>query len=153
MAFYSSETCGYESLEGSVTKSGCQSQNATNYATSDIKYVIDNWAAAKFTNQLKEIDGNSARLITRDELITGLGCTGGDCTNSSYSWTYSTNYWYWTMTSKYSVENYDEYRDNLYTVGGGIYYNGRLMNSQVYSDKGMDRPVINVKKSAIQNNS
>ena len=66
MAYYSSSTCGYstpgdyESYDGS----GC----TTSYASSEVKYVIDGWAASKFTNgEIKTVDGYGSRLITKEE--------------------------------------------------------------------------------------
>ena len=55
LAFYSTETCGYDSNNNWVT-TGCNN----NYADSDIKYVVDAWALDKTTSSdLKEIDGLS----------------------------------------------------------------------------------------------
>ena len=67
MAYYSSTTCGYSG------SSDCRSD----YASSEIKYVIDAWKTAKVPL------ATEARLLTYDELLNNLGyennisCTGG----------------------------------------------------------------------------
>lgn len=86
MAYYTSETCGY--INGSWMDSGC----TASYLESDIKYVVNAWKNAKAEA------ASGARLITYEELTTELGCTSNNCVNSSYSWLYSSNYWYWTSS-------------------------------------------------------
>ena len=60
MAYYSSETCGY--VNNSWIKTDC----ITNYAQSEVKYVVD---TLKIT---KAPVASEARLITYDELIDNL---------------------------------------------------------------------------------
>ena len=62
MAYYSSATCGY--LNGSYVEIGC----TNNYATSEIKYVVDAWAQAKTTasDLVEDFTGYKARLLTYD---------------------------------------------------------------------------------------
>lgn len=95
MAYYTSETCGSEN----GVYDGC----TTDYDQSEVKYVVDAWAQAKFTNnELKIVDGYSARLVKYNELqpeITTF-CTG-DCYEAEgvkYDWMYSNDFNYWTMT-------------------------------------------------------
>ena len=62
MAYYSSETCGYD-----VGNTGC----TNSYNASDIKYVVDTWKITKAPV------ASEARLITYDELIDNLGYEWG----------------------------------------------------------------------------
>ena len=62
IAYYSSATCGYDS-NNQWQYSGC----TTDYAQSEIKYVVDAWKAAQAPN------ATNARLITLDDLIDNLG--------------------------------------------------------------------------------
>ncbi len=65
MAYYSSETCGY--VNNSWIKTDC----ITNYAQSEVKYVVDTWKITKAPV------ASEARLITYDELIDNLGYEWG----------------------------------------------------------------------------
>ena len=62
MAYYTSETCGW--VNNSRVETGC----TTDYEQSEVKYVVDAWAADKVGSKLQE-----ARLLTYEELITDLG--------------------------------------------------------------------------------
>ncbi len=142
MKYYTSETCGY--ANGYWVYSGC----TTDYNSSEVKYVVDAWAADKFTNELKEVDGYSARLVQKEELriqfYPSCSSTANSCNKESTtpSWLYNSNYYYWTM-SPY---------DSLTRVWV-LFPEGNLENFYVnYNsyDYYAVRPVINVKKSAIQ---
>ena len=83
---------------------------SSDYATSEIKKVVDAWKDAKLTeSELKEDSlGYKARLLTHDELTTNLGyekTTTGTVPASSNgetpSWVYNSGYWYWTMSQCY----------------------------------------------------
>ena len=128
IAFYTSETCGY------VNGSNVMTNSTTDYSQSEIKYVIDAWAQAKFlNNELKTIDGYSARLITTTEYNT---------IPSTYSWQYNSQYWYWTMTpSNYGFAMLD------------IESNGRIRSGGITGSNGVVQPVINVYKSALETNN
>ena len=99
MAYYSSETCGY-TCEMIGTISSCSSQSSgckTDYAKSDIKYVVDAWKIAQAP------DAIDARLITLDELTDNLGielnANNQIIVNEDIEeWVIGENYWYWTMT-------------------------------------------------------
>ena len=129
MAYYTSETCGYPN--GSRVATGC----TTDYAQSDIKYAVDAWKAAQAPQALE------ARLITYEELTTDLGCSSSSCRNSSNSWLYNSKYYYWTMSP------YNNSASNVWGVGGDgrFYYNVGVHNI------GVVRPVITIKKSALEN--
>lgn len=93
MAYYSSSTCN-----GSGDSSGC----TTNYADSEIKYVVDAWKTAQAPN------ATNARLITLDDLRDNLGIelTQSNATSlritvteDTPTWVMGENYAYWTMTT------------------------------------------------------
>ncbi len=130
MAYYSSSSCAYtnESIED-----GCISD----YESSDIKYVVDSWASA---NGLSD-----ARLVTYDEIYNNseekLSCAYS-CFNSlvvKYDWLYSSEYAYWGMTPSSAAK--------VYYVHGS----GRLQDVQIYWNDIAIRPVITLKKSALEN--
>ena len=92
MAYYSSSTCG------SSGSSGC----TTDYAQSEIKYVVDAWKTAQAPN------ATNARLITLDDLTDNLGMELNKTNPTTYqitvtedtpTWVMGENYWYWTMTT------------------------------------------------------
>ena len=92
MAYYSSSTC---SSSGS---SGC----TTDYAQSEIKYVVDAWKTAQAPN------ATNARLITIDDLTDNLGMELNKTDPTKYqitvtedtpTWVMGENYYYWTMTT------------------------------------------------------
>ena len=131
MAYYSSETCG---TGGS---SGCKSD----YASSEIKYVVDAWKAAKAPQ------ASEARLMQYDE-FENLGYVEGNVTPSDIgwvktentpSWVYSNNYSYWTISPS------DDSAVRVWNVSG----DGSLGNDLVYDSIGVVRPVITISKSAL----
>ena len=142
MAYYSSSTCGNI---GSVwTKKGC----TTDYAKSEVKYVVDAWALDKLkASDLKEDrTGYSARLITFDDLVDNFGYTIIDGTNLytptadvTPSWVYNSNYLYWTMSQP------GDSPSSVWTVTG----NGSVDSYSVDYGRGSVRPVITLLKSAI----
>ena len=139
MAYYTSETCGY--VDGSWISSGC----TIDYAQSEVKYAVDAWAQAKFTDQLKIVDGYSARLITYNEYALNSDvqqvCTAScfDTYVAAYDWMYNSDYSYVTMTPK----------DGSSSRVWFVHKDGSLNNLEIYQDYAV-RPVINVYKSAIQ---
>ena len=149
MTYYSSETCGYPNgSSGSSVTTGC----TTDYAQSEVKYAVDAWAKDKFqASDLKEDSlGYKARLLSIDDLTTNFGyektnsstlypSTNGDTTPS---WVYNSNYWYWTMS---------QYEDSALYVWG-VYSAGDLNRGySVYYDGygGAVRPVVTLLKSAL----
>ena len=108
------------------------------YATSSAKTAVDTWAASIFTNnELKKVNNYTARLVEVEEL-TALGCASSDCTNSSYSWIYNSNYTYFTMSQ------YNNTTTSVWSVGT----DGSVAELAT-SSQAMLRPVINILKSAI----
>ena len=144
MAYYSSPTCGY--VNSSWVNDGC----TTNYDESEIKKVVEAWKDAKLTeNELKEVNEYKARLITYEDLYNNLDyevyINGTTIlrrpSESTPSWVYNSNYWYWTMSP---------YNDSAYRVWN-VYGNGNLDHDNVSNSYGggVVRPVINLLKSAI----
>ena len=142
MAYYSSETCEYNGSKW------IEDVCTTDYAKSEVKYVVDAWALDKLkVSDLKEDKtGYSARLITFDDLVDNLGYekkNSGTLNASSNgetpSWVYNSKYWYYTMSQ------YGDYTDLVWNVG----YDGSVYNSSVDNLGGSVRPVITIKKSAI----
>ncbi len=98
MTYYSSDTC----------KSGNETGCTSDYDDSDIKFAVDAWANDKLTDTDLKADalGYKARLLTYEELTTTLGYTPAakDVTGMSLnsestpSWVYNNNYYYWTMS-------------------------------------------------------
>ena len=151
LSYYTSPNCGYPDPNRYATDtSGCGIENANSYDISDIKYIVNQWASTKFImDELKQIDGYYVRLITLDEIHdfgyenSVKGC-GGDCdvynvTNSVPTWLYNSNYHYWTMSSSVKIKN-----------AWVVEYNGSIYDCSVINSDTVIRPVINVKKSAIQ---
>ena len=143
MAYYTSETCGY--VNNTWVSDGCKND----YASSEIKYVVDAWKAAKAPA------ATEARLITIDEL-SSLGyewkqtcptCGEGWVkTDDVPTWVYNSNYWYWTST------RYNDSSSNVWFVSGigelvplsvDIHYNNG------YTGYGVVRAVITISKSAL----
>ncbi len=136
MAYYSSANCN--DLGDS---SGC----TTDYAQSEVKYVVDAWKTAQAPN------ATNARLITLDDLRDNLGIelTQSNVTSlqitvteDTPTWVMGENYYYWTMTT-----NTDKTAD-VWIVGTR---SGASVPSNVVQVYGQAvRPVITLKKSALQ---
>ena len=142
IAFYSSSSCrtGYD-------REGCIS----NYDDSEIKYVVDAWAMlnTKENDLIEDETGYSSRLITINDLVDNLGYEYNEGTTSIWytrsddtpNWVYNSSYTYWTMDS--CANN----SQNVYVVG----INNILgSDTIVSSDYEVLRPVITIKKSALQ---
>ena len=148
MAYYSSETCGW--VNSSWVETGC----TTDYASSEVKYAVDAWAADKFqASDLKEDEtGYSSRLITFDELLPNLGYNWSitsqglgvtpDVNSDVPDWVYNNNYSYWTMSP------YEDSALNVWRVDhvGYLYHGGNVY----YGIYGSVRPVVTLLKSAIK---
>ena len=146
MAYYTSEECGYPTAGNSAyIETGC----TTDYAQSEVKYVVDAWTVDKFqSSDLKEDKiGYSARLLTFDELVENLGYANIDgdtwyspSAENTPNWVYNSNYYYWTMS---------QYEDSTLSVWY-VNNNGRVDANGVYYQYSVVRPVVNLRKSAIE---
>ena len=135
--YYASETCRY--VNGNYVYTGCKND----YESSEIKYVVDSWKAAKAQT------ATEARLITINE-VSSLGyewvdygsIAGWEKTENAPSWLYNNKYWYWTM-SQYNDSKYD-----VWDIGS----NGGLGSSCVIcnSTNHVVRPVITVSKTILE---
>ena len=142
VAFYSSERCGY--INDLVVEDGC----TNDYASSDIKHIIDSWAATFNNNELKTVDRYNARLINISEL-EGLGYVKSGTyypynSNVPTHWICDYKYPYWTM----SAFDDPSYSDSVlvWIVSSN---NCNVRYGSPYG-QGSIRPVINVKKSAVE---
>ena len=147
MAYYTSETCGYS--RPAIT-AGC----TTDYAKSEIKFVVDSWAKDKLKISDLKTDnlGYKVRLITYEELINNLGfeqnvyCTGaceyrGSILNVP-AWVFG-NYWYWTMSPESDSNDYVWY---VIEQGLGTVYSNYSVSGNY---KATVRPVINLYKQEV----
>ena len=145
MAYYSSEKCGF-TIPGnydSSVGSGC----ITDYAQSEVKYVVDAWAKDKFASSdlKKDETGYSARLITFDELTNNLGyerkqdSISPSTNGTTPDWVYNSNYYYWTMS---------QFNDSVSHIWG-VNCGGNLDGRYVVSSQSAVRPVVTLKKSAL----
>ncbi len=122
VSYYTSDTCN------ASVHSDCNS----NYDELDIKLVVNNWALSKFTNnELKEVSGYKARLITVSEYNN---------ISTNFSWRCSEGYL--TMTPFTGWAN----SFSMITTGCGVARNDIWYPNPV-------RPVINVYKSALEINN
>ena len=142
MAYYTSETCGY--ANNNWVETGC----TTDYAQSEVKYVVDAWKTAKAPLALE------ARLIKYDE-VAYLGYEWGiyNVSNEGYvkgentpSWVYNSNYWYWT------ISQYNDSLSYVWSIGSSGEV-GSASVSILFANEGnyygVVRPVIVLPKSAL----
>ena len=109
------------------------------YEGSYVKTTVDAWKTANAPA------ASEARLVTIDDLTADLGCeyyeegtsTGYRKTESTPSWVYNSNYWYWTSTQ------YNDSSSNVWIV----HYIGGLSYKDVNGGYGFVRPVITISKS------
>ena len=143
MAYYTSETCGYVNGSGWV-HDGC----TTDYAQSEVKYVVDAWANDKIisTDLTKDSLGNKTRLLTFEDLINNLGYSIKDgevncppTPDVTPSWVYNDQYYYWTMSQ------YESSTSSVWLVD----YSGYVRSGTADNIEGAVRPVITLLKSSI----
>ena len=133
MAYYSSENCGY--VNGELNTTGCTS----NYEISDVKYVVDAWGSNVFNVNDLTIDstGYSARLLTVDELHNNLGYGNKNVVNENVpEWVYSAGTWTFPYNSS--------------STGTLLMTNGKIIGMRSYEYSAPVRPVITLKKSALE---
>ena len=144
MAYYSSETCGYNGSDNCIT----------DYSASEIKYVVDAWTNAKLTaSDLKEDSlGYKARLLTIEELTNNFGYENADefdrfapSTEDTPLWLYNSRYEYWTMSESDFSTTY------VYYVGDTGFISRERVNYYYASFREalVVRPVITLSKDAI----
>ena len=131
------------------------------YDDSNIKTIIDEWSN-QFGNDLVEVDGYKARLVNKSELQNEFGyevtydfndsisANIYEKTEKTLTWIYFDDIKYW---SEYNRTQYDHY-DNINGVTyerAFIYCIGEKLSPQYVFSKFYVRPVINLKKCAIDN--
>ncbi len=132
LAYYSSEECGY--VNGKY-KYNCKSS----YDDSDIKYVVDNWADDKFkNNELEMIKGYKARIISYNEYYDAKKSRSD--VNDDWLGGPHTQHWI------YDPDN-NEY--NGWYIAWQQFHSYPAGRTKFIIDVCL-RPVINVKKSAIE---
>ena len=108
--------------------------NYTDYSGSLIETYVNDYEVAI---EAMGVNVESARLITKDELVNTFGCNESEntCTGSAYPWIYATTYWSGLAYGRSTVWSV--------VSSGGFGYN-------VYArdDAAGVRPVITISKSA-----
>ena len=134
MQYYSSSTCGYNGTDW--VYDGCKND----YASSEVKYVVDAWKASKAPA------ADEARLLTYEEASEYAEakqiCTGScyEAMGLKYDWMYNNNYWYWLGTP------YTDSSSDVWLVNS----DGALGVSSLRTSRyGVVRPVITISKSAL----
>lgn len=169
MAFYTKATegevigCYYIGQENNTRKYSTTNNAAAvcknDYASSDVKTVVDNWVNATFENdQLSSINGYKARLITVDELkgIVSNGFT--EVTNTTEvgvhytaadilpDWVSGENYDYWTMDA-WGTKNKEVW--GMYSKID-VDYPSSIQSHHVAFPESAVRPVVNINKTYLE---
>ena len=138
MQYYSSSTCGY--VNGNWVDDGC----TTDYAQSEIKYVVDAWKTAKAPAAIE------VRLISKQEIDDNFEFEeykpcGDECgvviDIITADWMYNSNYW--TSTQ------YNDSSSSVWSVESNGRLNGHSVYGNRHNDNGVVRPVITISKSVI----
>ena len=105
-----------------------------------MKYVVDAWKTVQAPVALE------ARLITLDDLENNLGYfkmsenTAQLLLSSTVpNWVYNSSYYYWTMSQGNDNNN------SMWSVT----FDGDIQDGNLYSERGVVRPVITIQKSSI----
>ena len=138
---YGTEAITYNNSDGGGAMNYHASSNS--YDDSYVKTVVEVWKSTQAPNAL------NARLITLNDLINNLGYeldTGA--TSEQYipseltpNWVYNTT-GYWTMTP------YSDSSSRMWKVMA--WYEGSILKYNNISELGCVRPVITLKKSALE---
>ena len=134
MQYYSSSTCGYNGTDWVFD--GCKND----YASSEIKYVVDAWKTAKAPA------ATEARLMTFEDLTGDLGfelqqvnpsLQGYKYTENTPSWVYNSNYRYWTST------RYNDSSSDVWSVDyTGVLGSDSVSNFGIGCNNGVVRPAM-----------
>ena len=126
----------------------------SNYASSDIKQIVDTWAEKNLTSNdlVSDETGYSARLIKVEE-VRQIGydwkpycptCENTWIKKSDIpSWLFDSNYAYWTMSAVNDSDRVYQGRENGLSDYDAMY-------CSPYGPSFAVRPVITIKKSALQ---
>ena len=108
--------------------------NYTDYSGSLIETYVNDYEVAI---EAMGVNVESARLITKDELVNTFGCNESEntCTGSAYPWIYATTYWSGSARGS----------NRVWSVGSN---GGFGLDSYAYGYAAGVRPVITISKSA-----
>ena len=142
---YTSSNGEYPYLENSTCTNGNISNCTTNYDSSNIKNIIDNWSSS-YNNDLVSINGYKARLVNNTDIINYFAyesyyaspSNGYIASSDTPEWAYINGKSYWSMQVS------EDSSSKVYGVSN------TLSSEDVYN-KLYIRPVINLKKCAITN--
>ena len=81
---------------GGAIRVGTVAFGSKYYSASLVKGFIDDYATLLNNIYETNVTGDA---ITKEELESPLECSGSSCSNSSYSWVYTTSYWTGTSAS------------------------------------------------------
>lgn len=146
MAYYTSPNCGYDSTKSN--KNFDSSNCTTSYDLSEVKYVVDAWAA----NYLNETDlvidssGYNVRLINEEDLNALGSSKNRDYYSFKTNYKWLNDYLYWTM-----IANSSNYMYVLTSWGGitsyPVYYGTDSYSGSEYCGV---RPVVILKRSGLE---
>ena len=146
ISYYTSDTCKSYISGNDLVKdtSGCKND----YASSDVKYVVDAWVSDKLlaNDLVKDSSGYNVRLITEKELAENLSFdyTGVTVSQSGFEASYESPKWIkknhlygWTMSA------YDDYNDYMKVISYGSVSFKNIVDADCII------PLINVKKDKV----
>jgi len=147
IAYYSDDGCSYIYYYNGSSISTTESDSSmciSDYNSSDIKKVVDNWTKDNFdSNDLIEVDGYSSRILNYNDLRKNLGPI-------SY---WAGNYylegekWFVDLTKEHSFWTMSKNNGNLYEIEN--LKSGKIESMKVFNISTV-KPVINLKKCAIE---
>ena len=161
IAFYTSETCRYDYqwYISNFAKYDFITDGCTNdYDKSDVKKVVDNWSNS-FSDDLVEVRGYKARLLTTKELMDQLGFGNQllpadtfEHSDITPSCVYDQPFAYWIISSD-NIDNDDQnfispnFNYGFYSLNTSLHF-GDIHSNYVTSMFAV-RPVINLDKCVL----
>ena len=146
----------YNDLCTSISiQEGSNANCNTNYDLSSVKQIVDAWTYNNIRTSHMEKDymGYYARLMSYEELkaFYNLEVCTGICFGHKldYEWLYSSNYWYWTMSTYEDDEKAVWSVNNYGNLVNGHMEPGAYISSpyEAINDAGTVRPVVNINKA------
>lgn len=142
---YTSTNGEYPYLESDNCNNNNESSCTINYYESSIKEIIDDWAS-QYESDLVKVGGYKSRLLYENEVIDNFKYESYyDSPNTNYrvsedtpEWVYIPGKTYWTMSQ------FEDSNSKVYGVGS-------ILSQEKVYNKIYIRPVINLKKCAIDN--
>ena len=134
VAYYSSPTCRYYDIRGCTT----------DYAQSDIKYIVDAWKASQAPAATEARLMEDADFENLGYKLVNIDSTGG----ISMVWKYTSDVPSWVHDGIYSQWTMSQYHDDSSRVWA-VVSAGNFSNLNVDSFGSFVRPVITISKSAL----